>query len=445
MMPSALIVEDEPLLRQELADHLRALWPELEIAGHAENGIEAISMMETLQPDIVFLDIQMPGLNGMEVALHVPETTQIVFVTAYAEYAVQAFEAGAADYLVKPVNAARLMQTIKRLKTRSRDAAPLPPAVWQKVFANAAAAPYMKWIKASVGSTVRLLMVSDVLYFQSDGKYTRVVTATDEALIRLPLKSLAEQLDPAQFTQIHRGAIVNLEAVDRIERDRDGNPFGGDGVAGAARALAAQVLRDELAGVDHLVEVDAGLDAQAIHHVQHVFGGDVAGRALGVRAAAQARHRRVEDRHAHFQAGVDVRQRLAVGIVEVAGHAVERNSRAASPSRLGLARRRDADGVGDVDLVAAQVAHAAHHVGHRVQRHLALVGAAEGAADAAAQAQAVSLAAFATASKRAIDSAIEQLMFFCEKASEAEPKITTSSAFAASAASKPCMFGVSAE
>jgi DNA-binding LytR/AlgR family response regulator len=219
MMPSALIVEDEPLLRQELADHLRALWPELEIAGHAENGIEAISMMETLQPDIVFLDIQMPGLNGMEVALHVPETTQIVFVTAYAEYAVQAFEAGAADYLVKPVNAARLMQTIKRLKTRSRDAAPLPPAVWQKVFANAAAAPYMKWIKASVGSTVRLLMVSDVLYFQSDGKYTRVVTATDEALIRLPLKSLAEQLDPAQFTQIHRGAIVNLEAVDRIERD----------------------------------------------------------------------------------------------------------------------------------------------------------------------------------------------------------------------------------
>ncbi len=217
-MPSALIVEDEPLLRQELADHLRALWPELEICGHAENGIEAISMMESQHPDIVFLDIQIPGLNGMEVAQHVPETTQIVFVTAYAEYAVQAFEAGAADYLVKPVNAARLMQTIKRLKTRSRDAVPVPPAVWQKVFGNAVA-PYLKWIKASVGNTVRLLMVSDVIYFQSEGKYTRVVTAADDALIRLPLKSLVEQLDPAQFTQIHRGAIVNLEAVDRIERD----------------------------------------------------------------------------------------------------------------------------------------------------------------------------------------------------------------------------------
>jgi DNA-binding LytR/AlgR family response regulator len=217
-MTSALIVEDEPLLRQELADHLRALWPELEICGHAENGIEAISMMESLQPDIVFLDIQMPGLNGMEVARHVAETTQIVFVTAYAEYAVQAFEAGAADYLVKPVNAARLMQTIKRLKTRNRQAVPVPPAVWQQVFGNAAA-PHLKWIKASVGNTVRLLMVSDVIYFQSDGKYTRVVTAADEALIRLPLKSLVEQLDPAQFTQIHRGAIVNLEAVDRIERD----------------------------------------------------------------------------------------------------------------------------------------------------------------------------------------------------------------------------------
>ncbi|NGZ83289.1 LytR/AlgR family response regulator transcription factor [Duganella aceris] len=219
-MTSALIVEDEPLLRQELADHLRALWPELEICGHVENGIEAISVMESQRPDIVFLDIQMPGLNGMEVARHVAETTQIVFVTAYAEYAVQAFEAGAADYLVKPVNAARLMQTIKRLKTRSRDAmpAPVPPAVWQQVFGHAVA-PYLKWIKASVGNTVRLLMVSDVIYFQSDGKYTRVVTAGDEALIRLPLKSLVEQLDPAQFTQIHRGAIVNLEAVDRIERD----------------------------------------------------------------------------------------------------------------------------------------------------------------------------------------------------------------------------------
>lgn len=218
-MPTALIVEDEPLLRTELADQLKALWPELDIAGHAENGIEAIALLEGLQPDIVFLDIQMPGLNGLEVARHVPETSQIVFVTAYADYAIQAFDAGAADYLVKPINAARLLQTIKRLKSRSRAAAPVPHDVWQKVFGQTGAPAYLKWIKASAGNTVRLVMVNDVQYFQSDGKYTRVVTQEGEALIRLPLKNLVEQLDPSQFAQIHRGAIVNLQAIDRVERD----------------------------------------------------------------------------------------------------------------------------------------------------------------------------------------------------------------------------------
>ncbi|WP_343730935.1 LytTR family DNA-binding domain-containing protein [Duganella sp.] len=214
-MPIALIVEDEPLLAAELRDQLHALWPELEIAGHAENGVEAVSMLEALKPDVVFLDIQIPGLSGMEVAQHVDEATQIVFVTAYAEHAVQAFEAGAVDYIVKPVTAARLLQTVKRLKTRS--AAPVPAGVWQQI----APVPvqHLKWIKASAGNTVRLVMVRDVQFFQSDGKYTRVVTHDGEALIRLPLKSLIEQLDPSQFAQIHRGAIVNLEAVDRIDRD----------------------------------------------------------------------------------------------------------------------------------------------------------------------------------------------------------------------------------
>jgi len=214
-MPIALIVEDEPLLAAELRDQLQALWPELDIAGHAENGVEAVSMLEALKPDVVFLDIQIPGLSGIEVAQHVGEATQIVFVTAYAEHAVQAFEAGAVDYIVKPVTAARLLQTVKRLKTRS--AAPVPDGVWRQL----APAPvqYLKWIKASAGNTVRLVMVRDVQFFQSDGKYTRVVTHDGEALIRLPLKSLIEQLDPTQFAQIHRGAIVNLEAVDRIDRD----------------------------------------------------------------------------------------------------------------------------------------------------------------------------------------------------------------------------------
>ena len=214
-MPVALIVEDEPLLMAELRDQLAALWPELSVTGHAENGVEAVSMLEALKPDVVFLDIQIPGLTGIEVARHVGEHAQIVFVTAYAEHAVQAFEAGAVDYIVKPVTAARLLQTVKRLKTRST--APVPAGVWQQL----APAPVqrLKWIKASAGNTVRLVMVRDVQFFQSDGKYTRVVTSEGEALIRLPLKSLIEQLDPAQFTQIHRGAIVNLEAIDRIERD----------------------------------------------------------------------------------------------------------------------------------------------------------------------------------------------------------------------------------
>ncbi|MYM80618.1 response regulator [Duganella sp. FT50W] len=214
-MPIALIVEDEPLLAAELRDQLAALWPELEIAGQAENGVEAISLLDTLKPDVVFLDIQIPGLTGMEVAAHVGEHAQIVFVTAYAEHAVQAFQAGAVDYIVKPVTAARLLQTVKRLKTRSTAA--VPAGVWRQI----APAPvqHLKWIKASAGNTVRLVMVRDVQYFQSDGKYTRVVTHDGEALIRLPLKELIEQLDAAQFTQIHRGAIVNLEAVDRIDRD----------------------------------------------------------------------------------------------------------------------------------------------------------------------------------------------------------------------------------
>ena len=215
-MTSALIVEDEPLLRAELLDQLAMLWPELEIAGQAENGIEAVAMLEALRPDIVFLDIQIPGLNGLEVARHVPESAQIVFVTAYAEHALNAFDAGAADYLVKPLSAARLLQTVKRLK--SRESRVVAPEVWERLFGKAAPA-YLKWIKASTGSSVRLLMVKDVQFFTSDGKYTRVVTATGDALIRVPLKSLIEQLDPGQFAQVHRGAIVNLEAIERIDRE----------------------------------------------------------------------------------------------------------------------------------------------------------------------------------------------------------------------------------
>lgn len=223
-MPRALIVEDEPLLRAELADQLRVLWPELQIVGQVENGIDAVAAIDALTPDIVFLDIQMPGLNGMEVARHIPESCQVVFVTAYADYALAAFDAGASDYLVKPMTTARLLQTIRRLK--SRTAASPPPAVWEKLFEQESAPVYLKWIKASSGNTVRLVMVSEVLYFQSDEKYTRVVTEKGDALIRLPLKSLLEQLDPQLFAQIHRSAIVNLQAIDCIERSE----YGGSGL-----------------------------------------------------------------------------------------------------------------------------------------------------------------------------------------------------------------------
>jgi DNA-binding LytR/AlgR family response regulator len=236
-MPSALVVEDEPLLRAELTDQLRVLWPGLQIAGHAENGIDAVARIDALKPDIVFLDIQMPGLNGMEVARHIPERCQVVFVTAYADYALAAFDAGASDYLVKPVTTARLLQAIRRLKSRA-GASP-PPAVWERLFERESAPVYLKWIKASRGNTVRLVMVSEVQYFQSDGKYTRVVTEESDALIRLPLKTLLEQLDPQQFAQIHRSAIVNLQAVDRIER----HEHGGRGSAGLEVVLKGRAER----------------------------------------------------------------------------------------------------------------------------------------------------------------------------------------------------------
>lgn len=236
-MPRALIVEDEPLLRAELTDQLRALWPDLQIAGQVDNGIEAVAAIEALNPDIVFLDIQMPGLNGMEVARHIPESCQVVFVTAYVEYALAAFDAGASDYLVKPLTTARLLQTIRRLKSRTSTSP--PPAVWQQLFEQESAPVYLKWIKASSGNSVRLVMVSEVLYFQSDDKYTRVVTEKGDSLIRLPLKSLLEQLDPQLFAQIHRSAIVQLQAIDRIERSE----YGARGGAGLEVILKGRTER----------------------------------------------------------------------------------------------------------------------------------------------------------------------------------------------------------
>lgn len=212
MNPTALIVEDEPLLRAELRDKLADLWPELTLVGEAADGVEALRMLHALQPDVLFLDIQMPGIDGIEVARQAPPSSQIVFVTAFDSHALQAFDAGAVDYLVKPITMARLAATVNRLRTRSAARRPVP-------VPEAPPAPrHIKWIKASLGDTVRLIMVDDVVLFQADGKCTRVVSGAGEALIRTPLKTLIEQLDPQQFVQIHRSTIVNLREVDRIER-----------------------------------------------------------------------------------------------------------------------------------------------------------------------------------------------------------------------------------
>lgn len=212
MNPTALIVEDEPLLRAELRDKLADLWPELTLVGEAADGVEALRMLHTLRPDVLFLDIQMPGIDGIEVARQAPPSSQIVFVTAFGNHALQAFDAGAVDYLVKPITMARLAATVNRLRTRSAAQHPAP-------VPEAPQAPrHIKWIKASLGDTVRLIMVDDVVLFQADGKCTRVVSGAGEALIRTPLKTLIEQLDPQQFAQIHRSTIVNLREVDRIER-----------------------------------------------------------------------------------------------------------------------------------------------------------------------------------------------------------------------------------
>ena len=219
-MPTAVIAEDEPLLSQELAQALAALWPGLEIVAEARDGIAAMLAVREHQPDVVFLDINMPGLSGLDVAKIVQGKTAVVFLSAYNEHALAAFDLGAVDYLVKPLNRARLMQAIERLKAGLGQApAPIPEPVWQALAPAAPAArKYLKWIQASVGNLLRLVTVEEIYYFQSDTKYTRVVTGQAEALIRKPIKELVDELDPEVFIQVNRGAIVNLRRVDSILR-----------------------------------------------------------------------------------------------------------------------------------------------------------------------------------------------------------------------------------
>lgn len=254
-LPRALIAEDEPILAAALAHALRRLWPELDIVATCANGVEALQQGLALQPDILFLDIKMPGKTGLEAAEELAEQwpdgvafPHIVFVTAYDEYALAAFEHAAADYVLKPVNDARLGKTVERLQQRLRDsagaggtatpaaamAAPVTAAVTasagddnlarllSQLQAMLPPAPRLQMIRAAVGNSVRMIALADVVYFEALDKYINVVCQDSEALIRTSLKELLPQLDPQQFWQIHRGTIVNASAIATAVRDEAG-------------------------------------------------------------------------------------------------------------------------------------------------------------------------------------------------------------------------------
>lgn len=208
-MPSAIIADDEPLLRRELREALAELWPELTVAAEVGDGEAALRAVDKWKPAVSFLDIRMPKLGGLEVAERIQGATQVVFVTAYDEHAVAAFEQGAVDYLLKPVKRARLAATIQRLRERLA-ASP---------SGRDAGHPWLQRIQATLGNTLKFLPVRDIGYFCSDGKYTRVVSGASEALIRRSLTALLQDLDPELFWQINRGIVVNIEQVDSVIRD----------------------------------------------------------------------------------------------------------------------------------------------------------------------------------------------------------------------------------
>jgi len=217
--PTAILAEDEKALRDELRLLLRELWPELVVLGEAGTGIEALQLLEKHAPDLMFLDIQMPGMTGLEVALQARGRCHIVFVTAYDAYAVTAFETGALDYVLKPLEPERLRLAVDRARQRLGSTPPNLEALLRELIRNAEPRNYLRWINASVGHLMQLITVDEVVYFQADTKYTRVVTATCEALIRKSLNELRTELDPSVFWQIHRSTIVNANAIAGVSRD----------------------------------------------------------------------------------------------------------------------------------------------------------------------------------------------------------------------------------
>jgi DNA-binding LytR/AlgR family response regulator len=223
-MPTAIIADDEDLPRSELRRLLAEAWPQLSIVAECEHGTDALEAILKFEPDIAFLDIRMPGLSGLEVAKVAAGRCRVVFVSAYDEHAFDAFEAGAIDYLRKPVAPERLATACARLRERAGQPLPDVTALMGELDRRLRGpeTPRIRWISASVADTIRIIPIDDVLYFQSVDKYTRVVTAADEALVRTPLKELVEGLDPEQFWQVHRNAVVRAAAIARVRRDELG-------------------------------------------------------------------------------------------------------------------------------------------------------------------------------------------------------------------------------
>ena len=228
MMYKAIIADDEKELRTYLKTLLSEIWPELIICGEAKNGKEALELVESKRPQIAFLDIRMPGLSGMEVAKRIAGLCRIVFVTAFNQYAVEAFEREAVDYLLKPISKDRLIQTVQRLKNQLSSSTEPPAGLTEVVeqvlskLSGRGEANFLRWIKAQHKDSIRLIPVEEADYFKAEDKYTLVVTKDGESLIKKSIKELGQELDPSQFWQIHRGIIVNVSKIEKVSRSLTG-------------------------------------------------------------------------------------------------------------------------------------------------------------------------------------------------------------------------------
>jgi DNA-binding LytR/AlgR family response regulator len=227
-LPTAVVADDERLMRDQIIGRLKDAWPELQVVGEAANGSEAVALVQSLEPDIVFLDISMPGMDGIQAARALAGSVHIVFVTAHDEHAITAFEQGAVDYVLKPAEPARLALTCERLRQRLQRAPDPMDELLATLSSRLGAGgmksrDYLRWVQASVGANLRMIPTGDILFFRAEDKYTRVQTQSFEALIRKPIKELIDELDPAEFWQIHRATVVRVEAIEQVSRNFRGH------------------------------------------------------------------------------------------------------------------------------------------------------------------------------------------------------------------------------